>query len=102
LDKGIVESVEFPPLLIMKNSPLTTILLALLAISAVLSLVFCWSYIRKSRDLRTLQFQVSQINGRSAAINQLMNDVMEYSKRNHEIDKILEPYGLTTNKPASK
>jgi hypothetical protein len=87
----------------MKNSPLTTILLALLAISAVLSLVFCWSYIRKSRDLRALQFQVSQINGRTAVINQLMSDVVEYGKRNHEIDKVLEPFGLVaTNRPAAK
>lgn len=86
----------------MKNSPLTTILLALLAISAVLSLVFCWSYIKKTRELRSLQFQVSQINGRSAAINELMKDVVEYSKKNHEIDKILEPFGLSTNKPAAK
>jgi hypothetical protein len=86
----------------MKNSPLTTILLALLAISAVLSLAFCGAYIKKTRELRSLQFQVSQINGRTGAINQLMSDVVEYSKRNHEIDKILEPFGLSTNKPAAK
>jgi hypothetical protein len=86
----------------MKNSPLTTILLALLAISAVLSLVFCWNYIRKSRELRGLQFQVTQINQRSAAINQLMNDVLEYSKRspNHDIDRVLESFGLTNRPPA--
>jgi hypothetical protein len=86
----------------MKNSPLTTILLALLAISAVLSLVFCWNYIRKSRELRGLQFQVTQINQRSAAINSLMNDVLEYSKRspNHDIDRVLESFGLTNRPPA--
>ena len=85
----------------MKNSPLTTVLLALLAISAMLSFVFCWKYNARSRELRSLQFQVTQINGRTAAINQLMNDVVEYSKKNHEIDKILEPFGLT-NRPAAK
>ena len=86
----------------MKNSPLTTILLALLAISAVLSLVFCYTYIRKSRELRGLQFQVTQINQRSAAINQLMNEVLEYSKKspNHDIDRLLESFGLT-NRPAA-
>ncbi len=87
----------------MKNSPLTTILLALLAISAVLSVVFCLSYNKKTRELRSLQFQVSQINGRTAAVNQLMSDVVEYSKKNHEIDKILEPFGLVaTNRTAAK
>jgi uncharacterized protein YpmS len=86
----------------MKNSPLTTILLALLAISAVLSVVFCLSYISKSRELRGLQFQVTQINQRSAAINQLMNDVIEYSKKspNHDIDRVLESFGLTNRPPA--
>jgi len=86
----------------MKNSPLMTILLALLAISAVLSLVFCWNYIRKSRELRGLQFQVTQINQRNAGINQLMNDVLDYSKRtpNRDIDRVLESFGLTNRPPA--
>jgi len=86
----------------MKNSPLMTILLALLAISAVLSLVFCWNYIRKSRELRALKFQVTQINQRNAGINQLMNDVLDYSKRtpNRDIDRVLESFGLTNRPPA--
>jgi len=103
LDKGIAESVEFAPLLNMKNSPLMMILLALLLISAVLSLVFFGLYIHRSRQFRALQFQVTQINQRSAAINQLMNDVVEYSKRspNRDIDHLLENFGVT-NKPAAK
>jgi len=86
----------------MKNSPLMTILLALLAISAVLSLIFCYRYIRKSRELRGLQFQVTQINQRNAGINQLMNDVLDYSKRtpNRDIDRVLESFGLTNRPPA--
>jgi hypothetical protein len=86
----------------MKNSPLTTILLVLLAISAVLSLIFCYRYIRKSRELRGLQFQVTQINQRNAGINQLMNDVLDYSKRtpNRDIDRVLESFGLTNRPPA--
>src|SRR5882724_8891539 len=81
LDKAIGESVEFAPLLNMKNSPLTTILLALLLISAVLSLFFFYKYISKSRELRAMQFQVAQINQRSAGINQLINEVFEYSRK---------------------
>jgi hypothetical protein len=85
----------------MKNSPLTTILLGLLLISAVLSLVFFWRYITKTRELRALQFQVAQINQRSAGVSQLINDVYEYSKRspNHDIEHVLESVGVT-NKPA--
>jgi hypothetical protein len=86
----------------MKNSPLTTILLALLAISAVLSLVFCWNYIRKSRELRGLQYQVTQINQRSAAINSLMNEVIDYGRKNpnHDIERVLESFGFTNRPPA--
>jgi predicted PurR-regulated permease PerM len=86
----------------MKNSPLTTILLALLAVSAALSVLFFLMYNSKLRELRDLQFQVTQINQRSAAINQLMNEVLEYSKKspNHDIDRLLESFGLT-NRPAA-
>jgi hypothetical protein len=101
LDKALVESVEFAPLLNMKNSPLMTILLVLLLISTVLSLFYFWRYIGKARELRALQFQVAQINQRTAGINQLINDVFEYSKRspNHDIERVLESVGVT-NKPA--
>lgn len=104
LDKGMAESVEFPPLLNMKNSPLMTILLALLLISAALSLLFFGLYIHRSRQFRALQFQVSQINNRSAAINQLMNDVVEYSKRspNRDIEHLLENFGVTNKPPVVK
>jgi hypothetical protein len=97
-------SVDFPPLLNMKNGPLMTILLALLAISALLSLFFCYTYIRKSSQLHGLQFQVGVINQRNAGINTLMNDVIEYSKRtpNHEIDHVLESFGLTNRPPVTK
>jgi hypothetical protein len=104
LDKPVPESVDFAPLLSMKNSPLITILLALLAISAALSLYFCYAYIRKSGQIRGLQFQVNVINQRNAGINTLMNDVIEYSKHtpNHDIDRVLESFGLTNRPPAAK
>jgi hypothetical protein len=98
----MAESVEFAPLLNMKNSPLMTILLALLAISAVLSLIFFWRFNSKFGELRGLQFQVGQINQRGAVIQQMMGDVVEYSKRttNHDIDRLLETFGVTNRPPA--
>ena len=96
------ESVDFPPLLNMKNSPLITILLAVLAISAVLSLYFCYTYVRKTGQIHGFQFQLTDINRRTAGINSLMNDVIEYSKHtpNHDIDHLLESFGLTNRPPA--
>ncbi len=93
----------------MKNSPLTTILLAALAISALASVVLCWEYISNARELRALQIQTANINNRQAAMNALATDVLEYSKKNPAVDPILEFVNLkqksaaaTTNKPPTK
>jgi len=94
----------------MKNSPLTTFLLSILALSAVLSVIFCLLYVSSTRELRSLQAQVTAINNRNGAMSALVNETMEYSKRNPAIDPILEATGFkppktppaATNKPAGK
>ncbi|MCX6914265.1 MAG: hypothetical protein WCK27_12190 [Verrucomicrobiota bacterium] len=94
----------------MKNSPLTTILLGVLTVSALASVVLCWLNIANTRELRTLQSQATLINNNKAFINALVNESMEYSKTHHEIDPILESVGLkpgkttppSTTKPATK
>ena len=92
------------------KSPLTTFLLAILGLSAVLSVIFCALYVSSTRQLRLLQGQMTIINGRTSSITALANEAMEYSKRNPAIDPILEATGLKpsktspapTNKPATK
>ena len=96
----------------MKNNPLTTVLLGVLTVSALLSVGFCWRYVSNTRELRTLQTQASLINNNRTMINSLANDAVEYSKKNPAIDPILESVGLkpsksapaatTTTKPATK
>ena len=98
------------PSIDMKNTPLTTILLGVLTLSALASIVLCWLYISNTRELRTLQAQAAQINNNRALINALANDVMEYSKTHQAIEPILESFGMKpgkispaiTNKPATK
>jgi len=84
-------------------------LLGALAISALLSVVFCALYIGNIREFRALQSQVTRINNRGAAIMSLANESLEYSKRDSSIDPILEWALLksksapnATNKPATK
>ena len=92
------------------KSPITTFLLAILALSAVLSVVFCVLYVSSTRQLRLLQGQMNFINGRTTSITALANEALEYSKRNSAIDPILEATGLKasktspvpTNKPAAR
>lgn len=94
----------------MKNSPLTTIVLVLLVISALGSLVLCWSYVSKARELRTLQSQWAQVNTSQALLNAMVSDVIEYSRTNPAINPILESINAkpktaaaaATNKPAAK
>ena len=94
----------------MRKSPLTTILLGLLTVSALASVVLCWLYISSTRQLRALQTQANIINNNRTVMTALANDAIEYSKRNPAIDPILESIGLkpvktaatSTSKPATK
>ncbi len=83
----------------MRNSPLTTILLGLLTLSAVASVVLCWLNISNTRELRSLQAQVT-VNNNNAFINALVNDSVEYSKTHHDIEPVLESVGLKLAKAA--
>lgn len=53
----------------------------------------CWLYISSTRELRTLETQSALINNNRAVINALLNDTIEYSKRNPAILPILESVG---------
>jgi hypothetical protein len=92
----------------MKNNSLTTVLLWLVAISAVASILFFWLFISNARQLRTLQAQVGAINANRPIITGLANDAVEYSKKNPAIEPLLESVGIkarngsVTNKPAGK
>jgi hypothetical protein len=108
LDKG--DEIITVPRIDMKNTPLTTILLGVLTVSALLSVVFCWLYISNTRELRSLQSQANFINNNRTMINALANDTLEYSKTHPAIDPVLESLGFkrtgtnpaATAKPASK
>ena len=80
----------------MKNSPLTTILLAVLTVSVLAALVMCWLYISATREMRSLQTQVSDANLRRGVAAQLANDAIEYNKVNPtpEMEKILQDFSL--------
>jgi hypothetical protein len=85
----------------MKNNPLTTVLLGVLTVSALLSVGFCWRYVSTTRELRALQTQASLINNNRTMINALAADAVEYSKKNPAIDPILESVGLKPSKSAA-
>jgi hypothetical protein len=85
----------------MNKSPLPTILLAVLAVSAVTSVVLCWNYISNTRQLRLLNTTAAQINNNRALLNALATDAVEYSKKNPAIDPLLESIGAKAPKAAT-
>jgi len=90
----------------MKNDSLTALLVGVLALSAVVSVLFTYIYAVNSKELRDLQMQVMFINTRRAAIGALVNDTLEYGKTHAAIDPLLVSTGLkpapATTKPAGK
>jgi hypothetical protein len=91
----------------MKNSPLITTLLCLLAASALASVFLCGFYISNTREFRTLQLQAAKVQHDRSLFNSLLNDVVEYSKHNPAINPILDTLkpktaAAATTKPAAK
>ena len=85
----------------MKNSPITSILLAVVAISAVWSVILCLQYINNARAIRQLQTQVANIQYRQNAFQALVGDVAEYGKTHPQIDTILDSIGAKRNVSAT-
>ena len=78
----------------MKNNPLTTILLAVLAVSAIWSAILCIQFVRSTRELRAMQgraLAISTYEGRDQAV---LNEVLAYSTNHPAIDPILESLGI--------
>jgi hypothetical protein len=82
----------------MKNNLFTTVLTWLLATSVVLSIVFCLQYVFRTREMRRIQGEVSMYQQRHQFLNVLINDVVEYSKRDPGIDPVLESVGVRVNR----
>ena len=88
----------------MKNSPLQTILIIALTISALLSVVLSYFFMTRTRDLRASRAQATQVysslNNNRAMVQALANETLEYSKTHPAIDPILESVGLKPGKSA--
>ena len=81
----------------MKNNPFAATLVCLLFISAAISATFAIRYAFWTRDARRLQPRVMAINNTMALAQSLLNDTLEYSKRNPAIDPLLQSLNMKTN-----
>ena len=78
----------------MNKSPATTFLLVILLISSLASVLFCGLYIRNAIRLRDVQRSMANAQAYRTLLISLVNDTMEYSKKNPAVDPILEGAGL--------
>ena len=85
----------------MKNDNISTALNLVLAVLAILGVIFALQTIFRTRELRSLQMQATQANGYRLGVEALANDAVAYSKQNSnsEILRILQP---TPAKPANR
>ena len=85
----------------MKNDNITTALNLVLAVLAILGVVFALQTIFRTRELRTLQMQATQANAYRMAVEALANDTLAYSQKNPNADilRILQP---AQSKPATR
>lgn len=89
----------------MKNNGLDKILHWTLLAIVLLTAVFAFQWFNRSREVRSLQTKVVEFQNRQAMLQNLVNECLEYSKRNPAIDSILEannvkPKATPTMKPA--
>ena len=85
----------------MNKSPLVTVLLAVLAISALASVTLCYMYVTRSRDLRALQMSVAGIEGNRRLAQAVATDALEYSKTHPAIQPLLDAAGVKLVKPGT-
>ena len=91
----------------MKSNTLTAILNGWLALSLLLSVIFCLQFIFLTREVRSLSTQVAGINAYRTTLQALANDCVAYSEKNHAIDPLLESVGIPhkaapTKQPATR
>ncbi len=77
----------------MKNDNVTTALNLVLAVLAILGVVFALQTIFRTRTLRTMQIQATQANTYRMAVEALAQDAVAYSQKNPNSDilRILQP-----------
>jgi hypothetical protein len=88
----------------MKNDNLTTALNLILAVLAILGVIFALQSIFRTRTLRALQIQATQANAYRMAVEAIAQDAIAYSQKypNAEIQRILQPAQPAPAKPATR
>ena len=85
----------------MKTNPWVTVLIAALFLNAAATAVLSFTYVRSMSALVRLQAQRVRVTQELAVFQSLVNDTVEYSKRNPAVLPALRSLGFTPAKGAS-
>jgi type II secretory pathway component PulJ len=77
----------------MKPGMFMTVVQGALALSAVLSAIFCVQFVFLTREARSLNGQVAMANAYRQTVQALAADCIEYSKKNPAIEPVLKSIG---------
>ena len=78
----------------MKSNMANMVLTVALAISLLLSVVFCLQFMFRVREYRSISAQINLVNAERARIQQLAAECLQYSEKNPTINPLLEVVGL--------
>jgi hypothetical protein len=85
----------------MKSNPLTSLLMAVLFVNAVFTALMTFNYVRSISTLQILQVQRATMTRELNVFNSLVNDTLEYSKRNPAVEPVLQSIGLKSARTAT-
>jgi len=72
---------------------MATVLLAILGVSAFVSLFLCWAFSSNTVELRRMQIILGTQQQNRSRIVGLLNESAEFAKRNPKIEPVLQPFG---------
>ena|SRR5437899_6085098 len=81
----------------MKKEPFAAFLVGTFSVCAVASVVLATNFWFSARALRRLQPQAMAYQARLSLAQSLLNETLEYSKRNPAINPLLQSLNLKTN-----
>jgi len=84
----------------MRNNAFTAVLVGVLVVAALAAALLEARVFFASRQLRGLQPMLVEVNNRLNFAQALLNDTLEYSKRNPAIDSLLVSLKFKTNSAA--
>jgi hypothetical protein len=78
----------------MKSNTTNMVLTVLLAVSLLLSVVFCLQFMFRVREYRSISGQITYINAERARLQQLAAECLQYAEKNAAMNPLLEAVGL--------